>query len=103
AMNANETLNITYGEDNNRQTITRPTPGDNSYYEIYASNNCSLSNADLKRRLSDRKPRHSDFQNYYNLIDLPVAKRKEVLMLPVKGSNRFPCDLILLGRHSDLP
>jgi hypothetical protein len=103
AINANETLNISYGEDNNRQTITLPTPGDNSYYEICAINNCSLSNANLVRRLNDRKTRHSDFQNWYNLIDLPVAERKELLMLPVKGSNRFPCDLILLGRHSDLP
>ena len=105
ALKETEILVISYGDESNPQAITLSPPGENSYHEIYAINNCSLSKADIEWRLNDAKAesRLSDFQFYYNLIDVPAVDRLDLGMLGGEGSNRFPCDLIYLGRHSDMP
>jgi hypothetical protein len=105
ALRETETLMISYGDESNRQAIRLSPPGENSYYEIYARNNCSISNADREWMLNDTRAesRLSDFQLYYNLIDLPVVDRLDLGIIRGEGSNSFPCDVIRLGRHSDLP
>jgi hypothetical protein len=105
ALRETETLMISYGDENNRQSITLSPPSGNSYYEIYASNNCSLSKEERDRLLNDARAEYrlSDFQFYYNLIELPAVDRFDLGILGGEGSNSFPCDLIRLGQHSDLP
>jgi hypothetical protein len=105
ALRETETLVISYGNESARKLITLLPPGENSYYEIYASNNCSISNVDRECMLNDTRAelRLSDFQFYYNLIDLPAVDRLDLGITPGEGSNSFPCDMIHLGGHSDLP
>src|SRR5262245_60170473 len=105
ALTETETLVISYGDESARKSITLPPPGENSYYEIYASNNCSLSQAEIDSRLSDARAdsRNSDFQCYYTLIEVDAVDRYDLEIFGGTGSPNFPCDLIQLGQHSDLP
>jgi len=105
ALSKTETLVISYGKESNRQAITLSPPGENSYYEIFFNNNCALSKADIEWRLNDARAesRHSDFQVFHNLVEVPHHDRFDLGVIVGEGSNRFPCDLIYLGQHSDLP
>jgi hypothetical protein len=105
ALRETETLMISYGDESARKSITLPPPGENSYYEIFASNNCSLSQAEIEWLLNDAraKSRLSDFYEFYNLIEVPAVDRYDLEIFGGEGSVHFPCDGIRLGQHSDLP
>jgi hypothetical protein len=95
---AGEFLDISYTDPSGPRTISLPPPAANSFYEIYASNNCSLSEESRRMIEGDVKPRHSDFQYYYNVINLPVVDRMDLeIFLPGAGSSNFPCDFTFLG------
>jgi hypothetical protein len=96
---------ISYGDESARKSITLSPPEENSFYEIYASNNCSRSQTESDRLLTDARAefRLSDFQFFYNLIDVHAVDRFDLGISTGGGSPNFPCDLIRLGQHSDLP
>lgn len=95
-IDENQTLNITYGDQQSPQTLSLRKPDEGIYYEILISNNCQVKDA-------EKKNRQSDFQNYYNVVNVPIAERMELWFLPGSGSTRLPCDLIYLGETSELP
>lgn len=95
-IDENHTLNITYGDPQSPQTLALSKPDEGIYYEILISNNCQVKDA-------EKKNRQSDFQNYYNVVNVPIAERMELGVLPGSGSRVAPCDLIYLGETSELP
>lgn len=94
-IDENQTLNITYGDPQSPQTMSLSKPDEGIYYEILISNNCQVKDA-------EKKNRQSDFQNYYNVVNVPIAERMELCFLPGSGSTRLPCDLIYLSGTSEL-
>jgi hypothetical protein len=96
SLASNESLEIACGEGSGRKTITLQPPAVDSYYEIYLNNNCPA-------HIAQNKMRQSDFQHYYNAINVPPAERLEEKPLYGTGSNSFPCDLIYLEQTPSLP
>lgn len=92
----NQTLNITYGEARSPQTLSLAKPDESIYYEILVSNNCQVKDP-------AKKNRQTDFQNYYNVLNVPIAERLELGLIGGQGTDRLPCDLIYLGGTSELP
>jgi len=77
-------------------TFSLPVKSD-SFYEINVTNLCPDTAA------LDPKT-NSDFQFYYNLIDVPIARRID--FSPIDGftaTNRAPCDPIFLEGTSVIP
>lgn len=95
-IDENQTLNIAYGETGSLQTISLSKPDEGIYYEILISNNCHVKDA-------EKKNRQTDFQNYYNVMNVPVAERLELSVIGGQGAVRIPCDLIYLGETPELP
>ena len=93
-----EILNINYVENGQAKTLSLPKPdqGQGVYYEILISNNCPDS---AKRK----KEVQSDFQCYYNVVNMPVPKRLELKIFSGAGGEKAPCDLVLLGETPELP
>ena len=91
-----ETIDSSYVEDGTPKTLSLSRPDKGVYYEILISNNCPSS---AKRK----KERQSDFQCYYNVINMPIPERLEMLNIHGAGDIRVPCDLIFLGQTSELP
>mgnify|MGYP000553067101 CR=1 FL=1 len=95
-IDENQTLNITYGDPQSTQMMSLSKPDEGIYYEILISNNCRVKDV-------EKKNRQSDFQNYYNVVNVPIAERIDLDILLGSGSKFAPCDLIYLGETSELP
>lgn len=96
ALDKNHPLNISYGDARSPKTLSLSKPDEGIYYEILVSNNCQVKNI-------EKKSRQTDFQHYYNLVNVPIAERLELGVIGGQGSYRVPCDLIYLGGTSELP
>jgi hypothetical protein len=92
----NEKLTITYGGPDKRKTLSLPKLDEEFYYEILISNNCRTTDA-------SKKIRQTDFQCYYNFINVPVPERFELGFVLGGGNDFAPCDLIYLGQTPELP
>lgn len=95
-IDENQTLNIAYGGAHSPQTLSLSKPDDGVYYEVLISNNCQVKDA-------EKKNRQTDFQNYYNVVNVPIAERLELGLIGGQGTDRLPCDLIYLGGTPELP
>ena len=94
-IDENQTLNITYGAAQSRRTLSLSKPDEGLYYEILISNNCRVKDA-------EKKSRQTDFQNFYNVVNVPIAERMELAALFGSGSKSVTCDLIYLGETPEL-
>lgn len=95
-INENQTLNLTFGDARSPQTLSLSKPDESIYYEILVSNNCQVNEL-------EKKNRQTDFQNYYNVVNVPIAERLELGLIGGQGTDRAPCDLIYLGGTPELP
>lgn len=100
-LDGDNTLDISYSQKDKKGTLkpkvlSLDSPEKGIYYEILISNNCSDN-------VSKHNDRQSDFQHYYNVINVPTTERFEMTVPGGQGSNRYPCDLIFLGETSELP
>lgn len=95
-LDENQTLNIRHGDARSSQMLSLSKPDEGIYYEILISNNCNVKDA-------EKRNRQTDFQHYYNAINVPIAERLELGTLAGQGDDRFPCDLVYLGETPELP
>lgn len=90
------TLSIGDSSPAKKYTLSLPVKGD-SFYEINITNLCPNPEA-ISRRTN------SDFQYYYNVIDVPIARRVD--FSPIRGffaTNRAPCDPMFLEGTPEIP
>lgn len=73
----------------NRQFLSLPITAD-SYYDIIVSNLCPDEGMPDPRK-------HSDFQFYYNVVNIPISQRIDLQSYSGQGSNRNPCDVAIVG------
>jgi hypothetical protein len=89
------TLSIGGSSPAKKYTLSLPAKRD-SFYEINVTNLChDTATFDPKT--------NSDFQFYYNLIEIPIARRIDFSSAPGFGTIHAPCDPILLGGTSVIP
>jgi len=88
-------LSIGDSSSTNQYALSLPVKSD-SYYQINVTNLCRDT------EILDFRA-HSDFQYYYNVIDIPIAQRIDFLPLLGAGTNRMPCDPIFLEGTSVMP
>jgi len=80
----------------NQYALSLPV-NNNSYYQVKVTNLCH-DTEDLDFRAQ------SDFRYYYDFIEnIPIAQRIDFLPLLGAGTNRTPCDPILLGGTKVMP
>ncbi len=94
-LKADEVLSVFYTVKGKPQNLPLANPDEGFYYEIYISNNCPASEA-------QKRNRQSDFQHYYNVLNVPVAERLELDIPKGSGDRITPCDLIFLGQTSEI-
>ncbi len=94
-LKADEVLSIFYSVGDKPQNLPLQNPEEGFYYEIYVSNNCPESEP-------RKRNRQSDFQHYYNVLNVPVVERMELDELKGSGNRITPCDLIFLGQTSEI-
>lgn len=90
------TLSIGDSSPAKKYTLSLPVKGDSSY-EINVTNLCLDTGASSLRT-------NSDFQFYYNVIEVPIARRVD--FSPIRGfsaTNRAPCDPIFLEGTPAIP
>ena len=94
-LQSSETFCLQFGINPTVKFEIQKEPGVS--YELNISNNC------LKAEGSGDCP--SDFQNYYNLAEVPVAQRLDIEYLNdgSAGSDRTPCDTIYLSQTQTFP
>lgn len=95
-LNDNETIDIQYTHNGNAETLSLPKTSKEIYYEILVSNNCPAS-------VAEKKSRQTDFQHYYNVVEVPIIERYELGRADGAGDDRIPCDLTYLGQTPELP
>lgn len=95
-LSDDETIDIQYTQNGKPETLSLPKVDKGIYYEILVSNNCPAS-------VAEKKLRQSDFQHYYNVVDVPIVERYELGRADGAGDDRIPCDLIYLGQTPELP
>jgi hypothetical protein len=89
------TLSIRDSSPANQYTLSLPVKRDSSY-EINVTNLCQDT-------VAHNPSTNSDFQFYYNVIEVPIARRIDFSSGPVLGTIHAPCDPIFLEGTSVIP